>query len=68
MTEKGEKNFVVRAMHVDNEARARLLEAILNRPEVVDRIMDEVAKKVKDATSSILWGYDPAIKSCEEKE
>ena len=39
------------------KVQAKLLEAVLNRPEVVDRILDELANILKERTHALLTGY-----------
>ncbi len=48
--------FTVRAMRVEDEQKAKVLEALLNRPSAVSAIMDEVEKVVKAHAVDIVIG------------
>ena len=52
----GDVFFSIRSRSVDGEERARILESLLNRPGVVERIMDIVEKEVKAQMEYILLG------------
>ena len=52
-----EKYFTVRAMRVEDEQKALVLEALLNRPSVVSAIMAKVEEQVKASLDEILRGH-----------
>lgn len=57
-----EPTFRVVARSVEDENRAKVLQALLNRPHVVAAIMTEVEKQVTLKMESIIWG-----KKCQPK-
>ncbi len=52
------KYFTVRAMRVEDEQKALILENLINRPSIVSAIMDEVEKqlKIESNMAMILFG------------
>ncbi len=54
-----DKYFTVRAMRVEDEQKALVLEALLNRPPVVSAIMEKVAESVKKHANEIINGGIP---------
>ena len=57
-----DKHFTVRALKVEDEQKAKFLEALCNRPDFVARVMDEVEKKAKEHMDFLLWGYPDALR------
>ena len=51
------KFFTVRAMSVEDEQKAMVLEALINRPSVVSAIMAKVEEQVKANLDEIILGY-----------
>ena len=51
-----EDYFTVIAHRSEDEQKAKLLQAMVNRPEVVARIMDEVQKRLEEHMNEILYG------------
>lgn len=50
------KMFRVTPRFKSYKAQAKILESVLNRPNVADRIIDELAKILKDRAHAIITG------------
>jgi hypothetical protein len=50
------KYFKVTARQVADKERAKILENMINRPKLVERIFDKLEQILKDEMHEILWG------------